>query len=226
MPLDLQHRFPVMCLTQDGLGIDHVGQAARLCAAGARWIQLRMKNAALGEWERTARAVVAICRRHAAVSIINDNVDLAIAVGADGVHLGRDDLEWAEARRRLGPNRILGGTVNNVADATRAVATPGLDYVGVGPLRFTTTKQKLAPVLGLPGVRQLLAQLNGLPAWVIGGVEAGDLAALREIGATGAAVSGALYRQGTMEKNFGDLIAAWHETAAGRPGAALQLRAT
>src|SRR4051794_40839993 len=132
MPLDPQKRFPVMCITQDGLGLTHLEQVEQLCAAGARWIQLRMKNAAPIDWERTAREMVAICRRHGAVSIINDNVELAIAVDADGVHLGKEDLDWTEARRRLGAQRILGGTVNNVADARRAGATPGLDYVGVG----------------------------------------------------------------------------------------------
>jgi thiamine-phosphate pyrophosphorylase len=204
----------LMCLTQDGLPLSHVEQAERLCAAGARWIQLRMKNAAAGTWLATAREVVAICRAHGAVCIVNDSVDIALAADADGVHLGRLDLDWREARMRLGAQRILGGTVNDSGDAQRAVDCGCLDYAGVGPLRFTSTKQKLAPVLGLEGVRGLIAQLGNVPAWVIGGVEAADLPALRAAGAAGAAVSGALFRDGTVEENTRALLAAWGDAGS------------
>lgn len=198
-----------MCITLDGLPLPHVEQARRLCVAGARWIQLRMKNASPVVWLATAREVVAICHAHGAVCIINDNVEIALAADADGVHLGSLDLGWREARAQLGPDRILGGTVNNPADATRARVAGCLDYVGVGPLRFTTTKQKLAPVLGLAGVGELVAALGDLPAWVIGGVEPADLPALRAIGATGAAVSSALFRDGRIAENLGAFHDAW-----------------
>jgi len=211
---------PIMCLTQDGLVIGPVEQAERLCAAGARWMQLRMKDAALDKWTATARAVVAVCRAHGATCIINDSVDVALAAEADGVHLGKLDLDWREARARLGPTRLLGGTVNNATDAARVRAAGCLDYVGVGPLRFTATKKKLAPVLGLDGVRELVAQLAGLPAWVIGGVEASDLPALRATGAAGAAVTGALYRDGRIEENFRSLLAAWRGGVAPSQGQA------
>ncbi|HTB81984.1 MAG TPA: thiamine phosphate synthase [Opitutaceae bacterium] len=209
MSLDPAQHFPLMCLTQDGLALSHAEQAAQLCAAGARWIQLRMKNAGPEEWLATAREVVAICRAHGALCLINDSVDIALAADAAGVHLGSLDPDWNEARRRLGPYSILGGTVNNAADADRALAARCLDYVGVGPLRFTATKQKLAPVLGLAGVRLLLARLDGLPAWVIGGVEAEDLPALRAAGAAGAAVSGALFRDGRTGENLRAFLTAW-----------------
>ena len=87
----------------------------------------------------------------------------------------------------------------------------------MGPLRFTATKQNLAPVLGFEGVRALLARLDGLPAWVIGGVEPGDLPALRMTGAAGAAVSSALYRGGRIEENLNAFLAAWHPPAAVPP---------
>ena len=200
---------PLMCLTQDGLAGSHAEQAARLCGAGAKWIQLRMKGATPDAWLATAREVVAICRRHDATCIVNDSVDVALAAGADGVHLGRLDLEWREARRQLGPSRLLGGTVNNADDVARTRAADCLDYVGVGPLRFTATKQKLAPVLGLAGVRSLIAQLGDLPAWVIGGVGADDLPGLRSAGAAGVAVAGELYRGGLIEENYRALETAW-----------------
>ena len=209
MPLDRAKQFPLMCLTQDALPCSHVEQARRLCDAGARWIQLRMKGASRELWLATARDVVALGRKCSAVVIINDSVDIAVAADADGVHLGARDEDWREARRRLGDTRILGGTVNNAADAARAAEPGALDYVGIGPWRFTTNKTNLAPVLGPDGVRTLVAQLDGLPAWAIGGIEADDLAAVRNTGAAGAAVSSVLFRGGRIEDNYRALCAAW-----------------
>jgi thiamine-phosphate pyrophosphorylase len=209
MPLEAQSRFPVMCLTQDGTGVTHADQAARLCAAGARWIQLRMKGSPEPRWLQEACAAARVCRDHGAIFIVNDRADIALACGADGVHLGEGDGSWAGARSLLGPDRIVGGTVNSSGDAARAAASGCLDYAGVGPLRFTSTKHKLAPVLGLLGVRRLIAELGGIPAWVIGGVVSGDLPALREAGAAGVAVSSALHRGGRIEKNLGDFLVAW-----------------
>lgn len=209
MPLEPAQRHPVMCLTQDYLPISHVEQAERLCAVGAKWIQVRMKAAAPATWVSVARDVTTTCHRHGALCIVNDSVELALAVGADGAHLGKLDLDWREARRIAGGRLILGGTVNNAADARRALAAGCLDYVGVGPLRFTSNKQNLAPLLGVSGIRDLVAQLDGLPAWAIGGVEADDLPALRAAGLAGVAVSSALYREGRIEENYRVFRVAW-----------------
>jgi thiamine-phosphate pyrophosphorylase len=206
-----------MCLTQDGLGTSHQDQVARLCAAGARWIQLRMKGAAARDWLDAAGACVAICHLHGAALIVNDSVDIAMESGADGVHLGSLDCDWREARRRLGARPILGGTVNTSADAQRAVGASCLDYAGVGPLRFTGTKRNLAPVLGLEGVGALIAQLRGIPAWVIGGVEPADLPALRRAGAAGVAVASGLHRNGRIEDNLRAFLDAWELTTKRMP---------
>jgi thiamine-phosphate pyrophosphorylase len=176
-----------------------------------------MKDAMPAAWLATAREVVAICRAHGTICIVNDSVDIALAAGADGVHVGRRDLDFREARRQIGPRAILGGTVNDAADADRVLAAGCLDYVGVGPLRFTATKQNLAPILGLEGVRSLVDRLDGLPVWVIGGVGADDLPALRSAGAMGVAVTSALYREGRIEENFSALRDAWNA----QPAAAL-----
>jgi thiamine-phosphate pyrophosphorylase len=213
MPLDRAQRYPLMCLTQDGLPFSHAEQAQRLCVAGARWIQLRMKNAPHDEWIATAREVTRICQMHGAICIVNDSVDVALAANAHGAHLGSRDEDWGEARRRLGPDRILGGTVNHASDAFRATEGDYLDYVGVGPWRFTTNKKNLAPILGAEGVRSLVAQLDGLPAWVIGGIVAQDLMEVRATGAAGAAVSSALFSQGRIEDNYRALVVAWGPTA-------------
>jgi thiamine-phosphate pyrophosphorylase len=207
-----------MCLTQDGLRWSHLEQTVRLCRAGARWIQLRMKSADDETWLATARSVVGVCREHGALCIINDNVEVALAAEADGVHLGKLDLGWAEARRKLGPGRIVGGTVNNREDASRAAAAGCLDYVGVGPWRFTRNKLNLAPVLGASGIRELLPLLGEVPAWVIGGVDVADVAAIRQTGASGAAVSSALFHRGEVGQNHRVLALAWEEAGPKNPG--------
>ena len=199
----------LMCLTQDGESLDHVEQATQLCAAGAKLIQLRVKGAALTRWSEIAAEVTHICHAHGARCLINDRPDIALAVGADGAHVGQNDGDWQEARRLLGPDKLLGGTVNDVAGARRAVAAGCLDYVGVGPFRFTTTKQKLAPVLGADGVREVIDALDGLPAWVIGGIQASDLPAVAATGAAGAAVSSYLYRGESIAERYRALVAAW-----------------
>ena len=209
MPLDAEVFPPVMALTQDGLALSHAAQARALVEGGAGWVQLRMKNAAPETWLATAREVVAICHEAGAICTINDSVDIALATDADGVHLGSLDEAWLGARERLGPEKLLGGTVNNALDANRAAAARVLDYVGIGPLRFTSTKQKLAPVLGEAGIAALLPLLDGLPAWAIGGVQPADLPALRRAGLAGVAVSSSLYEQQRVAANHAAFVEAW-----------------
>lgn len=211
MPLKREQLHPLMCLTQDGLTESHLEQATRLLIAGARWIQVRMKNVGSRERLETAVAVVAVCRDYGAVCIVNDDVALAVAAGAHGVHLGKLDGTWSEARNAIGRGMILGGTINNGDDAQRALAADCLDYAGIGPWRFTTTKQNLSPVLGPQGVAALVAQLDGIPAWAIGGITAADLPDVKASGAVGAAVTSALYRGGRVQDNFHELNAAWNQ---------------
>ena len=185
---------PVMALTLDGVpGLDHAAQARALCAAGARWIQFRTKAGDPAARLAQARAVVAACHDGGALCVVNDSAELAVGSGADGAHLGAGDGDWREARDVLGPWRILGGTVNDLAGAARAREAACLDYAGIGPLRFTSTKRGLAPVLGLAGIAALAAELSPLPCWAIGGVLPADLPGLRGAGAAGVAVSSALF---------------------------------
>ena len=202
-----------MCLTQDGLPLFHLAQAQALLAAGARWIQLRMKNAEPTTWLATAREVVTACRTAGATCIINDSVDIALAADAHGVHLGKLDGDWTAARARLGPDKILGGTVNDADAARRAAACGALDYVGIGPWRFTSTKKNLAPVLGREGIAPLLPLLDGLPAWVIGGIRPEDLPAVRALGVRGVAVSSALFSSNDVPARHAAFLAAWHAYA-------------
>jgi thiamine-phosphate pyrophosphorylase len=171
-------------------------EAAELaCRGGVRWVQLRAKNLPAAEWKQRALAVQAVCRHHGAMLLINDNPALALEIGADGVHLGQQDMPPTEARRLLGPDFIIGGTANTFADIEGLVAA-GVDYIGLGPFRFTTTKEKLSPMLGLAGYACILARCQNAgfttPIVGIGGITLADVAALRATGLHGVAVSGAI----------------------------------
>jgi len=162
-------------------------KAARLLAGGARVVQLRMKRTPIKEALAAAREVVAACRRAGAVCLLNDRVDLALLAGADGVHVGDEDLPPEAARELLGPGRLLGVTVRGLADAHAARAA-GADYVGLGPVFGTTTKQVAAPVLGLRGFEAVVRE-SPLPVVGIGGVKLENIAELAATGAHGGAVA-------------------------------------
>ena len=172
--------------------------AARLALdGGCRWVQLRVKGPSDDEVRPLAERVLALCRERGATLIVDDRVDLAKAIGADGVHLGREDMPVAEARERLGEAFLIGGTANTFEDVER-LCRAGVDYIGCGPFRFTTTKERLAPVLGLSGYASLMARMAdaGLhtPVVAIGGVTRADVPALMATGVRGVAVSGAILR--------------------------------
>ena len=174
---------------------------------GCRWIQLRMKGATDEEVEPIARKLLEVCRDADATFILDDRVHLARKIGADGVHLGRADMPISEARRILGPDFVIGGTANTAADIRR-IAAEGADYIGCGPFRFTTTKEKLAPTLGLEGYRRILSEMKAddvcLPMVAIGGITLADVKPLTEMG-IGVAVSGAVLgaeKPVTMARKF------------------------
>lgn len=164
---------------------------------GCRWVQLRMKDADEGLFVATAREVRALCDRFGATFIIDDHAELVGATGADGVHLGKNDMPVAEARRMLGPDIVIGGTANTFDDV-KALAEAGADYIGCGPFRFTTTKQKLSPVLGLEGYRDIVRRMResgiSLPIVAIGGITFNDIGQIMRTGVTGIALSGSVLR--------------------------------
>lgn len=164
---------------------------------GCRWIQLRMKDADEDEIEKTALRLIPECRRRGAIFIIDDHVELALRIGADGVHIGKKDMPVAEARRLTGPDFIIGGTANTFDDIRRIVSE-GADYIGCGPFRFTTTKKNLAPMLGLEGYKNILSQMKeagiSLPLVAIGGITCDDIPCLLSAGVSGIALSGSILR--------------------------------
>ncbi|OLY94675.1 thiamine-phosphate diphosphorylase [Cnuella takakiae] len=161
--------------------------------AGCTWIQLRMKQATAGDLLTTAQQVRELCITYNAIFIINDHPAIAAAVGADGVHLGLTDMPVSEARAVVGKEKIIGGTANTLADVIQRYEE-GCDYAGVGPFRFTTTKEKLSPILGVAGYQQILEAMAeagiSMPLIAIGGITPADVAGLVETGVHGIAVSG------------------------------------
>ncbi|MCA6438729.1 MAG: thiamine phosphate synthase [Sediminibacterium sp.] len=161
--------------------------------AGCRWIQLRFKNANEEELNETAQEVKKLCSAFNAILIINDHPQIAKAVDADGVHLGLQDTGIDEARKIIGKEKIIGGTANTLDDVLQRY-NEGCSYVGVGPYRFTTTKEKLSPILGLQGYADIMNELSKrnihIPVYAIGGIVLEDIADLVSIGVYGIAASG------------------------------------
>ena len=164
---------------------------------GCRWIQLRMKEASTEEIIPIAKEAKAMCHKYGATFIIDDHVELVKLIEADGVHLGKNDMPIAEARKLLGRNYIIGGTANSFEDVQKHYED-GADYIGCGPFRFTTTKKNLSPVLGLEGYQRIVSQMKeagiNLPLVAIGGITRDDLTFLMQTGITGIALSGSILR--------------------------------
>ena len=171
---------------------DRVEVAKAALAAGAPVIQVRVADQVTDrEAYDLAGRIRALCREHRATCLVNDRLDVALAVGADGAHVGVDDLPVAAARRVLGPAAVLGATCRDPASAKAAVAD-GASYLGVGPAYQTTTKPGLPPALGPDGVAAVTAAVPEVPVIAIGGVTADRVAPLRDAGAYGVAVVGAV----------------------------------
>ena len=164
---------------------------------GCRWIQLRIKDTSPEEILPIALEALTLCRKYNATFIIDDHVEIAKQIKADGVHLGKLDMPITEARKILGKDFIIGGTANTFEDVLMHHEA-GADYIGCGPFRFTTTKKNLSPVLGLEGYRRIVLQMNEagihLPIVAIGGITKEDIPPLMETGITGIALSGSILR--------------------------------
>ena len=174
---------------------DYLDGVRMALEGGCRWIQLRMKDASEEEVLKTAESTRKLCRQYDAVFLLDDYVELVERTGADGVHLGKNDMPIYEARRLLGKNKIIGGTANTFEDVKRIYSAEA-DYIGCGPFRFTTTKKKLSPILGLNGYRRIIEQMNAyginIPVIAIGGILLQDVSDIMQTGVSGVAISGAI----------------------------------
>ena len=167
MRLDLPKIYPITDTRLSGLS--HAGQVARLIEGGASLIQLRDKLSAPREFYREAAAALQIARDHGARLIINDRVDIALALKADGVHLGQTDIPVAAARRLLGKETIIGFSTHNMEQAKLAANLP-VDYLAFGPIFPTSTKENPEPVTGLVAMSEVATSKGSLPLVAIGGI--------------------------------------------------------
>lgn len=176
--------------------------------AGCDWIQMRFKNQTAKDTFALAESVKFLCEEYLANFIVNDNLYLAQQIAADGVHLGLTDMNIAEARAILGNTKIIGGTANTFEDIQNHVKN-GCDYIGLGPFRFTKTKEKLSPVLGLSGYLQIMQKLKTnqieIPVYAIGGIDLKDIDLLIETGIHGIAVSGMITESDEKAKTIQQL---------------------
>ena len=180
---------------------------------GCRWIQLRMKEASPKDILPIAKEAMSLCRKYDATFIIDDFVELAKQIGADGVHLGKNDMPIAEARKILGQDFIIGGTANTFEDV-QMLYKAGANYIGCGPFRFTTTKKNLSPILGLEGYQQIISLMKehkiSLPLVAIGGITKKDIPSLMQTGISGIALSGSILRSENPIEEMKEIIQTTH----------------
>lgn len=174
--------------------LSHAEQVLRLARGGARLIQLREKRSSAREFFHEAEAALKVAREFGVRLIINDRVDVSLALGADGVHLGQDDMPPAAARKLLGERALIGFSTHNLEQAVAASALP-INYLAVGPISPTSSKENPDPVVGLEGLRRVRKALPPhIPLVAIGGITEENAQATLDAGADSLAVISALLR--------------------------------
>lgn len=195
-------------ITQDLPGKPHWQLAEEACKGGIRWVQLRVKNKTEEEWLEIAWKVSKVCSKYGSKLIINDNVEIARIVRADGVHLGKTDMDPVEARILLGNDAIIGGTANTILDIDKLNGK--VDYIGLGPFRFTVTKEKLSPILELDGLREIMEQCRDrsltVPVISIGGIRKEDVPLLLQTGIYGLAIASGIGMSDSVETTADEWI--------------------
>ena len=175
----------------------YVEGAIEALNGGCKWIQLRMKGADADDIRRAVDKLKPLCQEKGAILILDDHVELTSQLDIDGVHLGKNDMPPAEARALIGEKYIIGGTANTFDDIKNLVAQ-GVDYIGLGPFRYTETKQNLSAILGIEGYKNILSQcrIAGIttPIVAIGGIEPDDIPTIMQAGVSGIALSGTILR--------------------------------
>lgn len=172
--------------------LSHVDQVALFAERGATVVQLREKRESALQFYEAAKAALAIAVERGVQLIINDRVDIAMAVGAAGVHLGQDDLPPEEARRLLGDDAVIGFSTHSVSQAIEASRLP-IDYLAIGPIFTTSTKENPDPVVGLDGLRAVKAAIGSLPLVAIGGITTANAPEVFRAGADSVALISGLW---------------------------------
>lgn len=170
-------------------------QVFAVIEGGCRWIQIRMKEASDEEIKKVIEAIKPKCIETGSFLLLNDRVELAKELNVGGVHLGKEDMPVSKARMILGPAAVIGVTANTYSDIA-AVSQLDIDYFGIGPYADTKTKENLAPVLGLEGIRDICYEMEkneiNIPHVAVGGIKLDDVLPLLESGVNGVAVSSAI----------------------------------
>ena len=183
----------IQYISQGNSAAEQLDTIFRVLDAGCSWIQLRYKNVPEAEVLSLALQVKKIIAGYNCTFIINDFPEVAKIVDAHGVHLGSDDANVNKARALLGYNKIIGGTANTLHNVLQRHIEQ-CDYIGLGPFRFTATKQNLSPVLGLDGFNDIMQRLKELdiktPVYAIGGIQQADINGILQSGVYGVALSG------------------------------------
>lgn len=191
--------------------ISHGEQVEKLIAGGATLIQLREKHMSPGEFRHAAIEAISVAREHGVKIIINDRIDVALAVAADGVHLGQDDLPPEEARKILGENAIIGFSTHTIDQAVRAIKLP-VDYIAIGPAFKTNTKLDPDAVIGLEILRQVRNAIGDFPLVAIGGINEANLQSVFAAGADSAAIIAAIVSDASaIEQRTRDFLALGHQ---------------
>lgn len=182
-------------ITSTSSPVPVVEQIKKVIEGGCRWIQVRMKDATDEEISKVIEEIKPLCIEKEAFLILNDRVELAKTLDVGGVHLGKTDMLPSQARMILGPTAVIGCTANTIDDVM-AVQALDIDYIGIGPFRYTDTKKNLAPVLGMEGVKAICDEIQqkeiNIAHVAVGGIKKEDIKALMDAGCNGVAVSGAI----------------------------------
>ena len=191
-------------------------QVQMVLEGGCKWIQLRLKDASDEEFRQTAQEIIPLCQENSAFLVFDDRVELAREMSVHGVHLGKNDMNPLQAREYLGAEAIIGVTANTADDILRFKGWD-VDYVGLGPFRFTTTKSNLSPVLGIEGYEKVVKAVRGadmlLPIVAIGGITLEDIPAIMATGVNGVAMSGAILNAPDPVGYTREVIAALNKAA-------------
>lgn len=187
-------------------GLSHAEQVAQLIAGGATLIQLREKEQSPRDFYRDAAAALSIARKHDVQLIINDRVDIALALGADGVHLGQTDLPPAAARRLLGKKAIIGFSTHNIEQIRIAAALP-ITYLAVGPMFETSTKRNPDPSVHLEVLQLARALVEHIPLVAIGGITTENAQLVFQKGADSVALISGLLADSETASRMREILA-------------------
>ena len=180
-------------ISQELDGKYHVENIEEACQAGIDWVQLRVKDKDLEEIEEIAFAAQAICEKYGAKMIVNDYVEIAKAVRAQGVHLGQSDMDPLEARDILGSRPYIGATANTWEEVELLYDTKVVDYIGLTPYKTSMSREDTTPELGLRGYSNILNNMIihdiDLPMIGVGGIEMSDIIDIQMSGCHGIAVA-------------------------------------